>query len=312
MRQLEELVAGKRAGDGPDAVSPPAMTRHVLRFEVEPETFALFREAITWLRRQSGDALDDDSALLSMARHVLGGPTDEGRASYQIALRVCPTCGGGEQHASGELVAVAAEVVAMAECDGQHLGRLPALAANENAVRDGAHPEQSAAGDRARLPLNAHVGTRAKQTIPPALRRAVLLRDQHRCRVPGCRNATFLDIHHVELRSEGGRNELENLIVACSAHHRAAHRGELIVERDAHVGVRFRHGDGTDYGQVLEPRALEVAAQLFSVLRGLGFREREVRAVLAELRNDDALRNASIECLLREALRRIPLPSVRR
>ena len=78
------------------------------------------------------------------------------------------------------------------------------------------------------------------------------------------------------------------------------------------MGVRFRHGDGTDYGQVLEPRALEVAAQLFSALRGLGFREREVRTVLAELRNDDALRNTSIECLLREALRRIPLPSVRR
>ena len=153
------------------------------------------------------------------------------------------------------------------------------------------------------------MGTRAKQTIPPALRRAVLLRDQHRCRVPGCRNATFLDIHHVELRSEGGRNELGNLITACSAHHRAAHRGELIIERDARAGVRFRHGDGTDYGQALEPRALEVAAKLFSALRGLGFRE---RAVLAELRNDDALRNASIEYLLREALRRIPLPSVRR
>ncbi len=308
MRQLEEIVAGKREGDGPDAVGLPAAKRHVLRFEVEPETFALFREAITWLRRQSGDALDDDSALLSMARHVLGGPTDEGRASYQIALRVCPTCGGGEQHASGELVPVAAEVVAMAECDSQHLGRLPSLAANENAVRDGAHPD----GERVRRPREAHAGTRAKQTIPPALRRAVLLRDQHRCRVPGCRNATFLDIHHVELRSEGGRNELENIITACSAHHRAAHRGELIIERDAHAGVRFRHGDGTEYGQVLEPRALEVAAQLFSALRGLGFREREVRTVLAELRNDHALRDCSIGCLLREALRRIPLPSVRR
>ncbi len=102
VRQLEELVAGKRPGDGPDAAMLPAAKRHVLRFEVEPETFALFREAITWLRRRSGDALDDDSALLSMARHVLDGPTDEGRVSYQIALRVCPTCGGGESSTRAE------------------------------------------------------------------------------------------------------------------------------------------------------------------------------------------------------------------
>jgi hypothetical protein len=273
-----------------------------------------------------------------MARHVLGGPTDEGRASYQIALRVCPSCGGGQQQASGALVPVAAEVVAMAQCDGQQLGMLPSLAANENAVRDGAHPEKSAAKIATTLPRDAHVadplapstdthavdapprtqlrpdapaGTRAKQTIPPALRRAVLLRDQHRCRVPGCKNATFLDLHHIELRSEGGRNELGNVITLCGAHHRAAHRGQLVLESDAHVGVRFRHGDGTEYGQALEPRALEIAAKLFSALRNLGFREREVRAVLAELRSDDELRDASIECLLREALRRMPLPSVR-
>jgi len=30
--------------------------------------------------RRSGTPLDDDSALILMARHVLGGPIDEGRA----------------------------------------------------------------------------------------------------------------------------------------------------------------------------------------------------------------------------------------
>ena len=101
-------------------------------------------------------------------------------------------------------------------------------------------------------------------------------------------------------------------MTVCGAHHRAAHRGNLLVERDAHVGVRFRHGDGTEYGQALQPQALDVSAKLFSALRGLGFREREVRAVLAELRQDNDLRNASVSHLLRESLRRIRLPSVRR
>jgi hypothetical protein len=231
-----------------------------------------------------------------------------GRGLSQTPLCVCPACGSGQQQASGDLVAVSTDVVAMAQCDAQHLGRLPSHAANENADVGGMDAHPAAQFPRA----DAHVGTRAKQTIRPALRRAVLRRDQQRCRAPGCRNATLLDLHHVELRSEGGGNEPENLITVCSAHHRAAHRGELVIERDAHVGVRFQHADGTEYGQALQSRALDVQAKLFSALRGLGFREREVRAVLAELQKDDQLREASIACLLREGLRRIHSPPVRR
>ena len=302
VRQLEELVAGKRPGDEPSAASQSSAMRHVLRFEVTPETFALFREALASLRHRSGEAWDDDAALLSMARHVLGGPTDDGRASYQIALSVCPSCGSGRQQASGEVVAVSADVIAMAGCDAQHLGPIAALPANENAHVGGGHTEESPA---------TSVGART-QTVPPALRRTVLLRDQHRCRVPGCTNALFVDVHHIELRSEGGRNELANLITLCGAHHRASHRGQLVIESDAHRGVRVRHADGTDYGQALQPHALDVQTKLFSALRGLGFREREVRAVLAELRQDEDLRGASVGQLLREGLRRIPLPSARR
>jgi hypothetical protein len=52
--------------------------------------------------------------------------------------------------------------------------------------------------------VRARVGTRAHQTIPPAVRRAVLQRDHHRCCVPGCKNAAFLDIHHIQPRSRKG------------------------------------------------------------------------------------------------------------
>ena len=306
VREVEKLVSGHRPGDLPGETKGWRAERHVLRFEVSGEVLASFREAQAKLRRDAGGPLDDDTTLLLMARHVLGGPTDDGRASYQIALAVCPSCGSGQQRAGGELVPVAAEVVAMAQCDGQHLGCVPSRAANENGIVGDAHVD-------AVVPRpDAHAIPRAKQPVPPALRRAAVLRDQHRCRVPGCRNAIFLDLHHVELRSEGGRNQLANLVTVCGAHHRAAHRGHLIIEGDAHMGVRFRHADGTEYGQTLQPQALDVSAKLFSALRGLGFREREVRAVLAELRKDEDLRNASIEHLLRESLRRIQLSGVRR
>jgi hypothetical protein len=38
------------------------------------------------LRRNAGEPLDDEAALLLMARVVLEGPCDEGRASYQIGV----------------------------------------------------------------------------------------------------------------------------------------------------------------------------------------------------------------------------------
>jgi hypothetical protein len=78
VRQLEELVAGKSPGDVPGAAGLPAARRHVLRFEVAPETFALFREALAWLRRRSGDDLrDDDSLLLSIALSSVGPRTTD-------------------------------------------------------------------------------------------------------------------------------------------------------------------------------------------------------------------------------------------
>ncbi|HEX4341134.1 MAG TPA: hypothetical protein VH062_34735 [Polyangiaceae bacterium] len=62
VHQLEALVSGKSAGDGPSCAGRPDARRHVLRFEVAAETLALFREAMNKLKR-SGTPLDDDSAL---------------------------------------------------------------------------------------------------------------------------------------------------------------------------------------------------------------------------------------------------------
>jgi hypothetical protein len=161
--------------------------------------------------------------------------------------------------------------------------------------------EASTTCAEARIPSIA----RSKQSIPPAVRRAVLARDQHRCRVPGCRHATFLDIHHLVPRSEGGSNDPANTITICSAHHRANHRGKLIIESNGDGPPRFMHADGSIYGHVVSPRVVDAHAKVFAGLRHLGFRERDVKAVLAELLADDELCDATAERLLREALCRI-------
>ena len=315
VRQLEELVAGKGPGDDPSAPSRASERRHVLRFEVAPETFALFREALAALRRSTDTALDDDASLLALARLALGGPRDEGRASYQIAVTVCAACGRGQQAASGELVPVSPDIVAMAHCDGQHRGCILPRAANDSdsdsdsvpmglrGPNDGAHVGATVSRELGTDPALA----RATQAIPPALRRAVLLRDQRRCRVPGCRNATFVDVHHLQLRSEGGRNQTDNLMTLCGAHHRAAHRGRLMIEGSARA-ARFRHADGSSYGQVMDPQALEARAKAFGALRNLGFRESDVRAALAQLESEGELTAATTEQWLRAGLARLTRP----
>ena len=312
-RELERLVAGKHPGELPPLpTEPEAPRRHILRFEVAPETFATFREATRSLRRAAGGHLDDDSLLLMMARQVLGAPPDE-RSSYRLSFQMCGACGEGSQVADGQLVAVAPEILAMAACDGEQLGGA-AEPANENrpvpasksepAFSAAPAPSADAAStcrtsSAAPAPLTTHMG-RARQAVPPALRRAVLARDGHRCQVPGCTHTHFVDVHHIRPRADGGRNRLDNLITLCTAHHRATHRGELVVERSS-TQLAFRHADGTPYGQPLRAEPVEAYAKLFSALRHLGFREREVQTVLAELRADAGLQRARLEHLLRES-----------
>jgi hypothetical protein len=263
VRQVEALVNGRSPGDTPDSPSDPQRRRHVLRFEVSGETLATFREAAAKLRRGCDFKLDDDSILLAMARHLLGGPTDDGRASYQVAISVCSHCGSGAQLACGELIDVRPEVVAMAECDAQHIG----------AIEKDAH---------------GGVTRRATQTIPPAVRRKVMWRDRKRCVVPGCTHTQFVDVHHLCTRADGGDHDEDGLAVFCCAHHRAVHEGRIIVEGRVSTGLTFRHADGSAYGAPPSPKAQDLQTKLFAALRGMGFGERETRRALEAVRRRHA------------------------
>ncbi len=64
---------------------------------------------------------------------------------------------------------------------------------------------------------------RTVSTTPPRLRREVLERDHFRCRMPGCRNRQFLQVHHIVAKEDGGKHRAGNLITLCGACHRALH-----------------------------------------------------------------------------------------
>jgi hypothetical protein len=120
--QVEAMVAGHARGDQPRDPANSANLRRVLRFELSAEAYATVQEALTLTRRRTGGRLDDEQALLMMSRQVLGGPSDDGRSSYQIAISVCPSCERGFQHARGELVELGAAAMEKARCDAQDIG----------------------------------------------------------------------------------------------------------------------------------------------------------------------------------------------
>jgi hypothetical protein len=207
LRQIETLVAGHGPGDHPDDPPDPDVRTHVLRFEVSAETYAIVRQARTALDDEHGTHLDDDALLAAFARRALepaAADAPSGRATFQIAVTQCRTCKQAWQHGGGATVAIDAGAFARAECDAQHLGAL-----------DAPTPE------------------RAYQDVSPAVARLVWQRDEHRCRIPGCRSARALEIHHIVHREHGGSHEPSNLILACSMHHAAHHAGKLVIRGTA-------------------------------------------------------------------------------
>ncbi len=119
-------------------------------------------------------------------------------AAYQVVVQHCPDCGRGR-------------VVT---------GRGP-------------KPLRPAELEAVLCDTRVHIaGKRNRAVVPPALRREVLERDGHRCRVAGCGSTRFLAVHHVRPRQAGGPNRAENLVTLCGSCHRAIHE----------LGARARSG----------------------------------------------------------------------
>ena len=82
------------------------------------------------------------------------------------------------------------------------------------------------------------VGRRTR-TIPPAIQRALRVRDGG-CRFPGCTHDRFVDGHHIEHWADGGETRLDNLILLCRHHHRLVHEGGFCCEKTDSGEVVFR------------------------------------------------------------------------
>jgi RuvA, C-terminal domain/HNH endonuclease len=275
LREIEPMVAGRHKGDGPDAPPTAEARRHVVRFEVSGETLALLRDARIALADATGEHLDHDGLLAALCRAVLSGRDEDApvRARHQIALTVCETCERGWQDGGGTPVPVEPEVIDRARCDAQEIGR-----------------------------VDAAVPARATQDVPPSVRRLVWRRDHGRCVVPGCRSARFLELHHIEPRSEGGSHTADNLALICFAHHKAVHEGRLVIRGRASAGLTFTHADGRPYGA--PSPAVAMIDDAVAALRGTGFTAAQARDAVASATSHGG-RDATLEEVIRAALQRL-------
>jgi hypothetical protein len=73
---------------------------------------------------------------------------------------------------------------------------------------------------------------RTQRIVPERTRRIIERRDQG-CRVPGCTNDRFVEIHHIVHWLEGGPTDTWNLTSLCPHHHRLHHQGLLGIAGNA-------------------------------------------------------------------------------
>ncbi len=228
VREVEKLVAGHAPGANPDDDPDPDEVVTPVRFELKPTTRALLREARQHLQRDAGQRLDDDAFIAELVRRTLaGGERKPGTPSYQIAINVCDRCERVTQNGAGQVINIDPTELHVALCDAS--------------IIDTVRP-----------------GRPASREVPAPTRAAVSRRDHGRCKVPGCRNAVWVDLHHQRYRSQAGDHDPANLLLLCTAHHHAVHDGRLIVTRDPRGhGFGFHHADGGPYGMTpaLTPEA---------------------------------------------------------
>jgi hypothetical protein len=254
-RELRRAVTyWRQALDGPKAIEDAQFRWHRRRLYVSP--------LLDGMVRVDGD-LDPDTGqtLITALRAVMDAEghrtSDDLRTAAQVrADALGELCrqwldGGSRPQVAGERphVTVTVDLAALEGATGarselEDCGPMPPEAARRWACD--ASVSRIVTGGRSE-PLD--VGRRTP-TVPPPLRRAVVIRDGH-CQFPGCeRPHPWCDAHHVRHWADGGSTALANLVLLCRRHHRLVHEGGFGLEMGAR-GPVFRRPNGT----VLEDRA---------------------------------------------------------
>jgi len=228
VHQIERLVANHQLGDRPDDPPNPSLRPRIVRLELPPEVYALWRQARMVAAEERGSEISDADFVETICRALIAPGTGASGPAHQIAYQQCPDCRRTTQNGAGRDIDIAPEVFERASCDAKDLGS-----------------------------LDATVAERATTTVTPRIREQVFARDHHRCTAPGCRSARNLEIHHIIEQANGGTHELSNLCLLCSGHHAALHAGLLTIRGQAPYELELRWNYGSPMPAGLTPAARE-------------------------------------------------------
>lgn len=317
VREIEELVSGRKRGDTPDDPVDEQAKKRVLRFEVTQATAAVVRHYQKLRTKQLGELIDDDLVIREVFQLALDklveerqrssaneapangastassspSPVRSVRPRYQHAVVTCDQCKRGWLDAAGTRTLLSPAEVECVRCDADDIGYVDVAAAGP---------------------------VRKRSKIPEKTRRKVLARDEHRCRVPGCRS-TNIDVHHLHRFALGGSHDEGNLLTLCEGHHLAVHNGKLVIIGTA-PDVRFEftklepqenrfdlETSAVETRGALEPQAsrfdLETrAVETQRALEQLGFRRQEAIAAVRAARTHVGVNDRPIEAWLKAAL----------
>jgi hypothetical protein len=92
---------------------------------------------------------------------------------------------------------------------------------------------------------------RSHRLVTDRQHRALLLRQHGHCAHPGCPNTKNLHAHHRIHWINGGRTDLDNLLLLCERHHMAHHAGQFEIFTAGAGKFRFMNSDGRDLSAAL-------------------------------------------------------------
>ena len=184
--QVQQMVAGLKPGDAPDAPPDPRRIKKRVALELSAVSYAAWRRLRAALEAERGERLSDDDLVEMLRRRETGSTTQVPRPVVQTAVTTCKTCKQSFVEAAGEALPIDEATAARLTCDAEQIGD-----------------------------LESDEPTRVKPTVPAAIRRKVFHRDHFACVVPGCRSTKFLDLHHLRHREDGGDHSMSNCCVMC-------------------------------------------------------------------------------------------------
>lgn len=239
-------VKSRKPGDLPTDPPDPTLFRVKMAFECTSEEYAFFKAVIAHMRETLGPAGAElsEAALLKLA--FAGGIE-----KMRLDITQCPSCQAAGIRVGGDVVPVESVFADVAKCDAQVVG-----------------PD----------------GDIRSRHVPEPVERAVRIRANGTCEVPGCRHRYWCRVHHLKLFSEGGTHSLLNLMLLCDGHHRLHHDGILLIEGSRHDGFSFRHPDGTLIGQLPAYDRAKAFVNAFTALKQGGIPEGQARDALRVVR----------------------------